>query len=74
MDDGTPGNPAKSVVSEAGLYSLILRSRKPQAKPFRRWVTYGVIPPTSPWRAPWLRPPRAGTGLASDGYDTLCIR
>ena len=44
IDDGTPGNPAKSVVSEAGLYSLILRSRKPQAKPFRRWVTHEVIP------------------------------
>lgn len=44
INDGTPGNPAKSVVSEAGLYSLILRSRKPQAAPFRRWVTHEVIP------------------------------
>ncbi|WP_230846277.1 Bro-N domain-containing protein, partial [Propionibacterium freudenreichii] len=61
-------------ISEAGLYSLLMRSHKPQAKPFRRWVTHEVIPPTSPWRTPWLRPPRAGTGLASDGYDTLCIR
>ncbi|WP_431978252.1 BRO-N domain-containing protein [Propionibacterium freudenreichii] len=61
-------------ISEAGLYSLLMRSHKPQAKPFRRWVTHEVIPPTSPWRTPWLRSPRAGTGLASDGYDTLCIR
>jgi anti-repressor protein len=32
------------VVSEAGLYSLILRSRKPEAKPFKRWVTHEVLP------------------------------
>ncbi|MCT2990958.1 BRO family protein [Propionibacterium freudenreichii] len=44
INDGTPGNPAKSVVSEAGLYSLVLRSRKAQAVPFRRWVTHEVIP------------------------------
>ncbi|MEV2279306.1 phage antirepressor [Nocardiopsis sp. NPDC049922] len=32
------------VVNEAGLYSLILRSRKPVAKAFKRWVTHEVIP------------------------------
>ena len=33
-----------AVVSEAGLYSLILRSRKPEARPFKRWVTHDVLP------------------------------
>ena len=33
-----------SVVSEPGLYSLILRSRKPEAKAFKRWVTHEVLP------------------------------
>ncbi len=33
-----------SIVSEAGLYSLILRSRKPEAKRFKRWVTHDVLP------------------------------
>lgn len=33
-----------NVVSEAGLYSLILRSRKPEAKVFKRWITHEVIP------------------------------
>lgn len=33
-----------SVVSEPGLYSLILRSRKPEAKAFKRWITHEVIP------------------------------
>lgn len=31
-------------VSEPGLYSLIIRSRKPEAKSFRRWITHEVIP------------------------------
>lgn len=31
-------------ISEAGLYSIILRSRKPEAKEFKRWVTHEVIP------------------------------
>lgn len=32
------------VISEPGLYSLILRSRKPEAKSFKRWVTHEVLP------------------------------
>lgn len=31
-------------VTESGLYTLIIRSNKPQAKLFRRWVTHEVIP------------------------------
>jgi prophage antirepressor-like protein len=33
-----------NVVSESGLYHLIVTSRKPQAKAFRRWVTHEVLP------------------------------
>lgn len=32
------------IVSESGLYSLILRSRKPEAKAFKRWITHDVLP------------------------------
>jgi len=31
-------------INESGLYALILRSNKPQAKPFRKWITSEVIP------------------------------
>lgn len=31
-------------VNEYGLYTLILRSRKPEAKAFKRWITHEVIP------------------------------
>jgi hypothetical protein len=33
-----------TAISEPGLYSLIFRSRKPEAKAFKRWVTHEVIP------------------------------
>ena len=33
-----------NIINEPGLYSLILRSRKPEAKAFKRWITHEVIP------------------------------
>lgn len=32
------------IINEPGLYSLVLRSRKPEAKRFKRWVTHEVLP------------------------------
>lgn len=41
----TPGGTQNvTIISESGLYSVILRSDKPQAKPFRKWVTGEVLP------------------------------
>lgn len=37
-------NREMTTVSESGLYSLIFRSRKPEAKKFRKWVTSVVLP------------------------------
>lgn len=44
ISDGTPGNPNQAIVNESGLYSLILTSRKPEAKQFKKWVTAEVLP------------------------------
>lgn len=33
-----------NVVNEYGLYNLVLSSRKPEAKEFKRWITHEVIP------------------------------
>lgn len=33
-----------TIISESGLYNVILRSDKPEAKPFRKWVTAAVLP------------------------------
>ncbi|MFK5920890.1 MAG: Bro-N domain-containing protein [Verrucomicrobiota bacterium] len=42
--DGALGGPSRNVISESGLYSLILRSRKAEAKTFKKWVTSEVLP------------------------------
>lgn len=39
------GNPNMTVVNEPGLYTLILSSRKPEAKAFKRWVTHDILTP-----------------------------
>ena len=33
-----------NIINESGLYNVILRSDKPEAKPFRKWVTSEVLP------------------------------
>ena len=43
LNDGI-GNPTKLAVNESGLYSLIMSSRKPEAKRFKKWVTAEVLP------------------------------
>jgi len=41
----TPGGPRQmTVINESGLYSVILRSDKPEAKAFKRWITHEVLP------------------------------
>lgn len=44
LTEGIPGNPNKIIVNEPGLYALVLSSRKPEAKAFKRWITHEVIP------------------------------
>jgi prophage antirepressor-like protein len=39
------GNQQVTIISESGLYHALLKSRKPQARPFRRWVTQEVVLP-----------------------------
>ncbi len=56
----TPGGDQQvSIISEAGFYKLVLKSRKPEAKAFQRWVTHEVLPA--------LR--RDGAYVASDGTE-----
>lgn len=33
-----------TVINEPGLYTLVLKSRKPEAKAFKRWITHEVLP------------------------------
>lgn len=49
--DSTEGHSGKrggaqslNIINEPGLYSLVLGSRKPEARVFKRWITHEVIP------------------------------
>ncbi len=42
--DGNKGNPNMVIINESGLYSLILQSKMPKAKEFKKWVTKEVLP------------------------------
>lgn len=42
--DTLGGKQNMQIVNESGLYNVILRSDKPEAKPFRKWVTNEVLP------------------------------
>ena len=42
--DGIQGNPNVIVINESGMYSLILSSKLPTAKRFKRWVTSEALP------------------------------
>lgn len=44
ITDSLGRNQETFIINEPGLYSLILRSRKPEAKQFKRWITHEVIP------------------------------
>lgn len=44
LTDTLGGQQQMSIVNEPGLYSLVLGSRKPEAKAFKRWITHEVIP------------------------------
>lgn len=42
--NGTAQGRSVTIINESGLYSLILTSRKPEAKRFKKWVTSEVLP------------------------------
>lgn len=42
--DTLGGTQQMTIINESGLYAVVLRSDKPQAKPFRKWVTSEVLP------------------------------
>ena len=41
---GSRSNEPVTIISESGLYNVILLSRKPEAKKFKRWITHEVLP------------------------------
>lgn len=58
--DTLGGKQDLTIISESGLYSTILLSRKPEAKAFKRWITHEVLPAIR----------RDGGYIASTGEET----
>ena len=61
---GRNGNRELPTINESGLYSAILRSRKPEAKRFKKWVTSEVLPAirkTGRYEATPTQPPARNT-------------
>lgn len=44
LDDSVGRNRVATIINESGLYSVILGSKKPEAKAFKKWVTTEVLP------------------------------
>lgn len=57
LTDSMGRQQSTTIINESGLYHVILRSDKPEAAPFRRWVTNDVLPAirkTGSYNAPQL--------------------
>lgn len=61
--DGNRGNPNMTVINESGLYSLVLSSKLPGAKRFRRWVTSEILPTLRRQGTYTMQPPKSAMEL-----------
>jgi prophage antirepressor-like protein len=68
----TPGGKQKTtIINESGLYSLILSSKLPQAKAFKRWVTNEVLPQIA--RTGGYIPTKDATGRELSDLEVMCL-
>lgn len=62
-----------NIINESGLYSLILGSRKPEAKKFKKWVTSEVLPAIRKTGA-YIHAPAMRPGLTADQQQEIFER
>ena len=68
----TPGGDQEmTVINESGLYACILKSRKPEAKKFKKWVTSEVLPAIRKTGSYHVAPPQP---TPDDAHETLNAR
>ena len=60
ISKGTSGNPTVAIISESGFYSIVGKSRKPQAEVFKRWVNHDVNKNRFKWKTRSLHNFRSG--------------
>jgi prophage antirepressor-like protein len=65
VNTDTPGGPQETtIVNQFGVFQLILTSRKPEAKRFKRWLTHEVLPSLQRTGSYSVRPPGRVTAVA----------
>lgn len=72
--DTLGGAQQMAFVTEAGMYSLVLRSRKPEAKMFKRWITHDVLPQirkTGAYATPTLSGPELMAKALLEAAETI---
>lgn len=65
------------IINESGLYALVLRSRKPEARKFAKWVTSEVLPAirkTGEYRAPYVVNPNDSLNAAQAEQLRLALK
>lgn len=62
------------IVNEPGLYSLILGSRKPEAKAFKRWITHDVIPAIRKTGTYSVQPPMSQLEILAAAAQALVVQ
>ena len=71
--DTLGGSQNITIINESGLYSLILKSKKPEAKQFKRWVTSEVLP-TIRKHGAYMTDKKAQDVLHGNGLADLLIQ
>ena len=71
--DTLGGNQNITIINESGLYSLILKSKKSEAKQFKRWVTSDVLP-TIRKHGAYMTDKKAQDVLHGNGLADLLIQ
>lgn len=66
--EGMRGNPNVTIVSEAGMYEVVIRSDKPEAAAFRRWITGTVLPEIRKTGSFNVRPELVGAELVAAAF------
>lgn len=72
--DTLGGEQKLTIINESGLYALVLRSRKPEARKFAKWVTSEVLPSirkTGQYAAPTAAPSQPHTEALAMYRDAL---
>lgn len=72
LTDTLGGQQNMTIVNEPGLYALVLGSRKPEAKAFKRWITHEVIPSIRKHGA-YLTPETLGKAIADPQWSIALL-